>query len=155
MATDFRGLSVKEMSALRGRLRGAEAEFSVVKNTFARRAASEAGREALLPLLDGPCGLVWAGDDAAAAAKALKEFGDGHGGRPAITGGLLDGEAIDVAAIEHLAALPAREQLLANLASGLNAPLSGLAGGLDALISGLARTLGAVAARREAEPAEG
>ncbi|MGI9539835.1 MAG: 50S ribosomal protein L10, partial [Miltoncostaeaceae bacterium] len=99
LAADYRGLSVKEMADFRGRLRDAEARFTVVKNTLARRAAADAERDALLPLLTGPCGLVGADGDAAAAAKALKEFGDEHDGRPAITGGLLDGEEIDVAGI--------------------------------------------------------
>lgn len=153
LAADFRGLSVKEMADFRGRLREAEAQFSVVKNTLARRAATDAEREQLLPLLTGPCGLVWASGDAAAAAKALKEFSDEHDGRPAITGGLLEGEEIDVPGITKLAKLPSRDQLMANMASGLVAPISGLAGGLDSLLSGLARTLASVAAQREGEEA--
>ena len=153
LAADFRGLSVREMEAFRARLREADATFTVIKNTLARRAATDAGREALLPLLDGPCGLLWVGGDPATAARALKEFGDGHNGKPAPKGGLLEGEQLTVEAILQLASLPPRDQLLGQLAGGIAGPLTGLAGGLNNLLAGLARTLAAVQATRADEDA--
>lgn len=150
-ATDFRGLSVKQLSELRNRLREVETEYTVVKNTLARRAAAETGREALLPYLDGPTGLVWVGGDPAVAAKALDRFASEHPDGLAIKGGLLEGADLPTADVTRLAKLPPREQLLAQLAGGIAAPLTGLAGGLNALIGGLARSLGAVHAQRQSE----
>lgn len=143
LAADFRGLSVKEVSQLRGSLREVQAEMTVVKNTLARRAATSTGREALLPYLDGPTGLVWVNGDAATAAKALHRYSTEHDALQ-IKGGLLEGADISAEAIGRLAALPSREVLLAQLAGGVAAPLRGLAGGMNNLISGLARTLAAV-----------
>jgi large subunit ribosomal protein L10 len=150
-ATDFRGLTVKELSDLRGRLRAVETEYTVVKNTLARRAASETGREALLPYLDGPTGLLWVGGDPAVAAKALDQFAQEHPEALSVKGGLLEGADLSHEGVTRLAKLPPREQLIAQLAGGIAAPLTGLAGSLNALIAGLARSLGAVQAQKESE----
>ena len=150
-ATDFRGLTVKQLSDLRVRLTAAEVEYTVVKNTLARRAAAETGREALLPYLTGPTGLAWVKGDPAAAAKVLDEFAGQHADALSIKGGLLEGVDLPVADVTRLAKLPSREQMLGQLASGIASPLSGLAGGLSNLIGGLARTLGALQAQKAAE----
>ena len=151
IATDFRGLTVKQLSDLRVRLTAAEVEYTVVKNTLARRAAADTGREALLPYLTGPTGLAWVKGDPAAAAKVLDEFAGQHAGALAIKGGLLEGTDLPTADVTRLAKLPSREQMLGQLASGIASPLSGLAGGLSNLIGGLARTLGALQAQKASE----
>jgi large subunit ribosomal protein L10 len=151
LAADFRGLTVKQLADLRRRLRESEAEFTVVKNTLARRAATESGREGLLALLEGPSGLVWVEGDPARAAKTLADFAREHPDGLAIKGGLLDGERLERAEVQRLAALPSREQLLAQLAGGMAAPLTGLAGGLNNLIAGLARSLAALHDQRAQE----
>lgn len=151
IATDFRGLTVKQLSDLRVRLTAAEVEYTVVKNTLARRAAADTGREALLPYLTGPTGLAWVKGDPAAAAKVLDEFAGQHAGALAIKGGLLEGSDLPTADVTRLAKLPSREQMLGQLASGIASPLSGLAGGLSNLIGGLARTLGALQAQKASE----
>lgn len=155
-ATDYRGLTVKQLAELRARLRAADTEYTVVKNTLARRAAGETGREPLLSYLDGPTGLAWVGGDPAVAAKALSGFADEHPDAFGIKGGLLEGADLPADAVARLARLPSREQLLAQLAGGVAAPLTGLAGGLSNLIGGLARTLAALEAQKAAEaPAAG
>lgn len=151
IATDFRGLTVKQLSDLRVRLTAAEVEYTVVKNTLARRAAADTGREALLPYLTGPTGLAWVNGDPAAAAKVLDEFAGQHAGALAIKGGMLEGNDLPTADVTRLAKLPSREQMLGQLASGIASPLSGLAGGLSNLIGGLARTLGALQAQKASE----
>ena len=150
-AADYRGLTVKQMAELRSRLRDAETEFTVVKNTLARRAASATGRDALLPYLDGPTGIAWVAGDPAAAAKALNGFAGEHPDALSVKGGLLDGADLPSADVVRLARLPSREQLLGQLAGGIAAPLSGLAGSLSNLIGGLARSLGALQAQRASE----
>jgi large subunit ribosomal protein L10 len=148
---DYRGLTVKEMAELRARLRAAETEFTVVKNTLARRAAAQTGRDALLAYIDGPTAIAWVGGDPAVAAKALNGFATEHPGALTVKGGLLEGAELPSADVLRLARLPSREQLLGQLAAGIAAPLSGLAGSLGNLIGGLARSLAALQAQREAE----
>jgi large subunit ribosomal protein L10 len=155
MAADFRGLTVKQLAELRRRLRDAEAEFTVVKNTLARRAAAESGRDGLDTLLIGPSGLIWVGGDPARAAKALNDFAREHSDRFTLKGGLLGAIALPRESIGRLASLPSREQLLAQLAGGIAAPLTGLATRLNGLVGGLARALAALRDQRaEAEPSE-
>jgi large subunit ribosomal protein L10 len=142
---------VAQLAELRTRLREVGTEFTVVKNTLARRAAADSGREALLPFFDGPTGLAWVGGDAALAAKALSGFAGEHRDTMSVKGGLLDGAPIAEEAIGRLARLPTREQLLGQLAGGIAAPLSGLSGRLSGLLGGLVRTLAAVQEQRAAE----
>lgn len=159
LAADFRGLTVAELAELRQRLREAEAEMAVVKNTLSRRAADQTGRSALLPYLQGPTGLVWVDGDPARAAKALSDFAKTHQEVFSIRGGVLGAEDLPAASIVRLAGLPSREQLLAQLAGAIASPLSGLAGRLNSLVGNLARTLAAVRdsgalASGEAPPSE-
>jgi large subunit ribosomal protein L10 len=144
MTTDFRGLTVAQLAELRGKLRDAEAEMTVVKNTLSRRAADQAGRSALVPYLQGPTGLVWVDGDPAQAAKALSDFAKVHKDVFTIRGGVLGSDDLPTASIVRLASLPSREQMLAQLAGALASPISGLAGRLNGLIEKMARTLAAV-----------
>jgi len=144
LAADFRGLTVAELAELRHRLREAEAEMAVVKNTLSRRAADQTGRSALIPYLQGPTGLVWVDGDPARAAKALSDFAKSHPEVLSIRGGVLGAEDLPAASVARLASLPSRDQLLAQLAGGIASPLSGLAGRLSSLVGNLARTLAAV-----------
>lgn len=156
IAADFRGLSVRDMGELRIGLAGADTQFTVVKNTLARRAAGETGREALVEHLVGPTGLAWVGGDPAAAAKVLDTFAAAHPDGLTVKGGLLEGQPVGADELARLAKLPSREQLLGQLAGGIAGPLTGLAGGLNNLIGGLARSLAALQAQRADEaPAEG
>lgn len=144
VTTDFRGLTVAELADLRGKLRDAEAEMTVVKNTLSRRAADQTGRSALLPYLQGPTGLVWVNGDPAQAAKALSDFAKAHKDVFTIRGGVLGTEDLPAASIVRLATLPSREQMLGQLAGALVSPISGLAGRLNSLIEMMARVLAAV-----------
>lgn len=156
IAANFRGLSVRDMGDLRVGLAGADTEFTVVKNTLARRAAGETGREALVEHMVGPTALAWVNGDPAAAAKVLDTFAAAHPDGLTITGGLLEGRPVGAADLARLAKLPSREQMLGQLAGGIAAPLTGLAGGLNNLIGGLARSLAALQSQRADEaPAEG
>src|SRR3954451_19206759 len=91
--TDFTGLNVKRMTDLRRRLRKANVEYVVIKNTLALRAVNESGLVG--ERLRGPTGLVVA-KDAVVAAKVLADFAKENDQRPAVKGGLLEGKALDV-----------------------------------------------------------
>src|SRR5881397_2374072 len=108
--TDFTGLNVKRMTDLRRRLRKAKVEYVVIKNTLALRAVNESGLVG--ERLKGPTGLVMA-KDAVGAAKVLSDFAKENDQRPTVKGGLLDGRSVDAAQVKRLAAMPSREQMLA------------------------------------------
>src|SRR3954469_12327721 len=92
-AVDYSGLSVPQAAELRSKLREANARFQVVKNTLTLRAADQAGADALKELLVGPTALTYVRGDAAAAAKALRDYARATELLP-FKGGLLDGNPL-------------------------------------------------------------
>lgn len=154
IAADFRGMTVKELSELRSKLIEVDAGITVAKNTLARRAVDATSRPGMLPYLTGPTGLVWAAGDPARAAKVLADTAKAVGGRLSVKGGVMGEADLPAASVLQLASLPSRDVLLAQLAGGVAAPLSGLASALNNLIGGLARALGALEAQRAGEAVE-
>ena len=144
--TDFTGLNVKRMTDLRRRLRKANVEYVVIKNTLALRAVNESGLVGRR--LRGPTGLVVA-KDAVAAAKVITDFAKENDQRPAVKGGLFDGKQIDKAQITKLASMPSREQMLAQLAAGLQSPLAGFLGALSGVLYTFVGALEGLRAQRE------
>ena len=143
-AVDYRGISVPQAAELRTKLREADASFRIVKNTLTERAADQAGAEGLKELLQGPTAMTFVRGDAAAAAKALRDF------RRAtqlleFKGGWMNGEALTPEAIDAIAQLPSREVLYGRLVGMVASPLTGLASAMGGLIGGLARQLQAMA----------
>ena len=144
--TDFTGLNVKNMTELRRRLRRAGVEYVVIKNTLALRAVNESGLAGTR--LRGPTGVV-IGQDPVAAAKVLNDFAKENEQRPAVKGGLLEGRPIDSKQVKHLASLPSREQMLADLAAGLQSPLAAFVGALNGLLYMWVGALEALRQQRE------
>ena len=144
--TDFTGLNVKRMTELRRRLKKANVEYVVIKNTLALRAVNESGLVG--ERLKGPTGLVMA-KDPVEAAKILTEFAKTNDQRPTVKGGLFDGASIDAAQVKRLASMPSREQMLAELAGGLQAPLSAMLGMLSGPLTMFAGALEALKSQKE------
>ena len=145
--TDFTGIAVKPMTVLRDKLRDAGVQYLVVKNTLARRALKEADVTGLEEVLVGPTGFVLAGDDPLAAAKVLMEFSKEHG-RLTVRAGLLDGQLVTEDEVKRMASLPSREQLLAQAAGCLEAPLQGFVGALSGMLIQVVGALEALRADR-------
>jgi large subunit ribosomal protein L10 len=153
-AADYRGLSVPQAAALRARLREADATFRIVKNTLTLRAAEKAGAEPVKALIEGPTAFTFVRGDPARAAKALDSFARQEQVLD-VRGGVMAGEPITADAFRQLARLPGRDQLNAQIAGVVAAPLTGLVRGLGSLLSGLAVALGQLReTRRAEEPAE-
>jgi large subunit ribosomal protein L10 len=144
--TDFTGLNVKRMTELRRRLRRANVEYVVIKNSLALRAVNESGLVG--SKLKGPTGLVMT-RDAVGAAKVLTDFAKENDAKPTVKGGMLDGAAIDAAQVKRLAAMPSREQMLAQLGAGLQSPLSAFLGAMNGLLMNFAGALDALKTQRE------
>ena len=130
--TDFRGLTVGEITTLRGKLREAGVEYRVVKNTLFALAAKSIGVQGLEAYLAGPTAAAFVGRDPVAAAKIIQEF-IRQTRKLTIKGSVISGQAYNQARTKALADLPSREQLVAQVVGGIAAPLSGLAGTLSAL----------------------
>jgi len=146
---DYRGLTMPQIDALRGRLIENGARLSVVKNTLTRRAAEAAGADALLALLEGPTAIAFieAEGDMVAVAKALADSAR-ETRVLEIRGGIMQGRSISGSDIEELAKLPPLEVLrgqvlgaviapLSSLVALVNAPLQNLYGLIDARIEQL------------------
>lgn len=149
-AADYSGLSVTQAATLRASLREAGATFRIVKNTLTLRAADKAGADPVKELVEGPTAFAFVRGDTALAAKALDSFSRRENVLE-LRGGVLDGKPLSADALRTLARLPGREQLHAQLAGVVAAPLTGLARGLGALLSGLAIALGQVREQRAAD----
>ena len=144
--TDFTGLNVKRMTELRRRLRKANVEYVVIKNTLALRAVNESGLVG--ERLKRPTGLVVT-KDPVGAAKVLSDFAKENDQRPAVKGGMLEGASIDAAQVKRLAAMPSREQMLAELGAGLQSPLAAMLGALSGPMMMFVGALEALKTQRE------
>ena len=140
VVTDYRGLSVKQLEDLRGKLRAESIDYVVVKNTLARRAADAAGVPQFSAALVGPVGLAIGYGELSTPARILNDYFRTTRTLPAVAA-LVEGQVLDQAGVRTLAELPSREVLLSQLAGALQSPLAGLAGALDSITSTFAATL--------------
>ncbi|MBA3889219.1 MAG: 50S ribosomal protein L10 [Gemmatimonadaceae bacterium] len=144
--TDFTGLNVKRMTDLRRRLRKADVEYVVIKNTLALRAVNESGLTG--ERLRGPTGVIIS-NDPVAAAKLLTDFAKENDQRPSVKGGLFEGRPLDAAQVKQMASMPSREQMLAELGASLQYPMAGFLGAMNGLMGMFAGALEALKTQRE------
>jgi len=144
IVADYRGLTVTDIDKLRGELLEHGARFQVVKNTLTRRAAEEAGADALLALLEGPTAIAFleTDGDPVAVAKALS-----NAARDTkvlqIRGGILDGSTIGEDEVKSLATLPPTDVLRGQLVSAVSGPLMTVVGLFTAPLRDLVNVLDA------------
>ena len=129
---DYCGLSVEEDTQLRNKLREANIEYSVVKNTLTKRAANAAGYTEFDEILNGPTALALSFDDVVAPARVLAEFAKGKDIFE-IKAGFMEGKAMSLEEVTALSQIPSKDTLYAMLAGGLNATIAGLARAIDAV----------------------
>lgn len=146
--TDYAGLSVGEITKLRGELRKDGNTYAVVKNTLFKIAAGDLAAE-FETFLAGPTGVVFAGVDPVAPAKALKTFSDTVK-KLSVKAAYIDGKVVDAKAVETLAKLPPKIELLASLVGTLANPLRGLVTVLSGNQRGLVRVLDAIREQKAA-----
>ncbi len=154
--TEYRGLKVSELATLRGSLRPAGTDFKIYKNSLARRAVEEAGLGDLIPLLQGPTAIAFVRGDAVIAAKALRDFGRTNQAL-VVKGGLLGTKVLVASDVAALADIAPRDELLARLAGGFQAPMVKAAGLFQAFTRNMAYGLKALIDERisAGEPAPG
>jgi len=129
IVADYRGLTNKQLESLRDRLLEHGARFRIVKNTLTRRAAEEAGAEALLVMLEGPTAIAFieSGGDPAAVAKALAATAK-ETNVLELRGGILEGKSLSGDEVDRLATLPPIDVLRGQLVGAVVAPLTQLLG---------------------------
>jgi len=146
--TDYRGLTVAQITDLRGKLRGSRTVYKVVKNDYARIAMSQLGLPDASALLAGPTAVALVPTDVGPAAKVLLDFTKESPLQ--VKGAIVGGRLFGAKDVEALSRLPGRETLLAMLMGTMKAPLQNLVYVINGVPSKLVRTLAAVAEKKKA-----
>jgi large subunit ribosomal protein L10 len=146
--TEYRGLSVKQVTQLRRAL-GRDTTYAVVKNTLTKRAAADAGLEIDEALFTGPTAIAFVKGDPVEAAKGLRDFARTNP-MLVVKGGVLDGKLLSAAEMARIADLESREALLARLAGAMKALPTRAAGLFQAPLSQMARLAKALEEKKAA-----
>jgi large subunit ribosomal protein L10 len=141
--TDYKGMTVEEITDLRVEFRKADVEYKVVKNTLARIAAEGTPAEAARDHFKGPIGLALSYTDAAQVAKSALEFSKKND-KLKVMGGIIEGTFCEAPALKRIADLPSREVLLSMMAGTFQAPATKMARLLNATVVRFAYALGAL-----------
>jgi len=147
---DNNKITVAQVTKLRANLRKKGMRFIVVKNTLARAAAAKGGKEGIQSYFKGPTAVVIAKTDAAAPAKAIRDFQKENKDLLTVKAAYVDGTIFDARQVLQLADIPGREVLLAQLLGCLKAPMGNLAGVLSGILVKFVRTLDAVKEKKGA-----
>ena len=145
VVTHYLGLTVAEMTDLRGRLRKEGATLKVVKNTLVQKALDGSVGEAGDALFTGPVAIAYA-PDPVSAAKVATQYAKDHE-KFTVVGGLMGQTVLDQSGIKALATLPSLDELRARIVGLIQAPATKVAGVLQAPAGQLARVFGAYAAK--------
>jgi large subunit ribosomal protein L10 len=150
IVTDYRGLTVEEITTLRRSLQETEAEYTVVKNTLAILAVKDTEFEPLTEFFKGPTALVLGRQDQVAPAKTLTQFMK-KAKKVTIKGGVLNGQSLSEDQVKQLADLPSKEELLAQIMGSINAPATGIASCVHNLMRNLVVCVDEVRKQKEAQ----
>ena len=146
--TDFRGLDVEQMTALRQKLTEAGVDYKVYKNTLIKIAADNVGIEGLDSYLEGPTALAFSSDDPVAPAKILADFAR-ESKILKVKAGILQGETIDKDRVAEIAALPPADVIVGKMIGALQGPIFGLVNVLAGPTRKLVWALDAIRQKKE------
>ncbi len=152
VVTEYRGMTVAQISTLRRQLRTLDADYKVFKNTLVRRAIEGTAVAPLDEFLVGPTAIAFVNGDVSAVAKALRDFAKATP-TLVVKGGVLDGKALSLKDLTALADLPSRDVLLARFAGLLASPMTTMAGLLKAIPQNFAYGLSALIDSKGGAPA--
>ena len=149
VVTEYRGLSVEEITKLRRALQKENSDYMVTKNTLAKVASKGTQFEVLEEVLKGPVAIAFGFADEVAPAKVLKKFIK-ESKKGQIIAAAMDGKLLNAKETEVLADLPSKEELYAKMLGCINSPATGIAGAVSAVMSGLVRAMDQVAKQKSA-----
>lgn len=135
--TDYRGLKTQDVVALRRKLREIGVDYHVVKNTLAKRAAKQAGKDQITSIFEGPMAIAFVKDDISKSAKVMTEHIAATKMALTIKGGFLGNKLITPKEVLTIATLPSREILIGKVMGGIQGPLYALMNQLNAPLRGL------------------
>ena len=139
--TDYRGLSVSQMTALRRKLQESGGAYRVVKNTLARLAAERGGKPGLAGVFDGPVAVALGYGEVTDTARAVADYARAPEAELSIRAGFMADRILTAQEVNSIATLPSREMLLARVVGGVQAPIWGLVNCLASPLRGLAGVL--------------
>lgn len=148
VVTHYSGMTVSEMTDLRGRMRQAGASYKVSKNRLTRLALADTNFKGIADMFTGPTGIAFSADPVAAAKVAVNYAKTNE--KFVIIGGAYNGQVLDINGIKTLAELPSLDELRAKLLSMLQTPATRIAGIMQAPAGQVARVIGAYGAKQEA-----
>lgn len=149
IVTDYKGLSVEEITKLRRELQKENGDYMVTKNTLAKLAIKGTEYEVLTDVLTGSVALAFGYEDQVAPAKALEKFiKDSKKGE--ILAAVLDGKLLSASEAKALASLPSKAEIYAKMLGCINSPASGIANSVNAVLSQLTRAMAAVRDQKSA-----
>ena len=131
---DYRGLTVEQDTELRRKLREANVEYTVLKNSIIRFAAKEVGLEDLDSVLEGHTAIATSNDDVISPAKVLCDFAKGND-LLEIKAGFVEGKVISIDEVKQYASIPSKEVLISKMMGSLQSPISKLARTLQAIVT--------------------
>ncbi len=149
VVTEYRGLTVEEITTLRRALQKENSDYMVTKNTLAKIASKGTPFEVLADSLKGPVAIAFGFHDEVAPAKVLTKFiKDVKKGE--IISAALDGKLLNAKETQVLASLPSKEELYAKMLGSINSPATGIVGAVNAVMSSLVRAMDQVAKQKSA-----
>ena len=149
IVTEYKGMSVEEITKLRRALQKEDGDYMVTKNTLAKIAVKDTNYELLSDLLTGPIAIAFGYGDQVMPAKALAKFiKETETGK--IVGAVLDGKLLSEEEAKALASLPSKQEIYAKMLGCINSPASGIANSVNAVMSQLTRAMAAVRDQKSA-----
>lgn len=149
IVTDYKGLSVEEITKLRRSIQKEDGDYMVTKNTLAKIAVKGTEYEVLADSLTGSVAIAFGFDDQVAPAKALAKFIK-ETKKGEILAAAMDGKLLSASEAKALATLPSKQEIYAKMLGCINSPASGIANSINAVMSSLTRAMAAVRDQKSA-----
>ena len=148
---DYKGINVEEVNKLRGNFRSEQVDYFISKNTWIKIALNQMGITSLDDYLKGPTGVIVSKSDEVAPARIVKKFKETELDKKEFFSfkvGLISGDVYLANQLIQLAEMPSKEELMAQVLRGINAPASGVVGVVSGVMSALVRAVDAVAKQK-------
>ena len=147
---DFTGITVAEETDLRREFRKSGIEYTVVKNTLARKALERvAGFDRVSEKLVGPTGIAFSYDDAIAPARIIKKFSE-KTGKLTLKVAVIEKQIFEGSKLDELSKLPSRMELMAAIVGSIQSPIAGVGGAIQAVLRDLVGVIDAIEKKKAA-----
>jgi len=143
IVTEYKGMTVEEITKLRRALQKDGGDYMVTKNTLAKIALKDTPYEVLTEKLTGPIAIAFGFEDPVSPAKALSKFIK-ETKKGTVVAAALDGKLLSAEEAKALAEIPSKEEIYAKMLGSINSPASGIVGSINAVMASLTRAVAAV-----------